>query len=103
MSKPEYYCNTCGFWQIGFPGMPQGMGLCRRNPPVMVLTQQGPQPAQPWTNGELDWCGEHEVAPQRVFVAPEPTPAEILLAGVQEATMADNLRAVQQVRPGFKP
>jgi hypothetical protein len=86
MSKADPpICGTCGYWQEGMPGLAPGLGLCRRNPPNLAIqTPQGLMLAQPYTNGVHDWCGEWEVFPQRPFVMPQPTPAEILLQGVAD-------------------
>lgn len=81
--KPK--CGTCGYWQPGHPRVADGSGFCRRYPPAVIASQQGPMAVCPVVSADLDWCGEHDVFPQRPFVMPGPSPADILLDGVQTA------------------
>jgi hypothetical protein len=87
MAKVEPTCGTCGYWQTGHPRVGEGSGFCRRYPPPVVASQQGPMAVCPVTSGTLDWCGEHEVFPQRPFVMPGPTAAQILMDGQPSGLM----------------
>jgi len=54
-------CGNCRFWMQD-PTQQEGLGLCRRFPPVMWF-QQGMDPAMTWSRfppaNRLQWCGEH--------------------------------------------
>jgi hypothetical protein len=101
-TKVEWLCETCGYWSLGAPGLPADIGVCRRHPPTIHQTQNGLTPLQPFT-GPKDWCGDHDVFPQRPFPAPvepeQPTAAQILLQGVPEAVEAAEVLKFQQRRP----
>jgi len=87
MAKDDPTCSTCGYFQTNLPDTPDVFGICHRNPPQVIAGPGGPVTAFPVLRVD-HWCGEHDVFPQRPFVAPapvEPTAADILLAGVPQA------------------
>lgn len=54
MSAPN--CGKCRFWELFYPGQ----GLCRYNPPVVVvLPDHGTITEFPKT-GKSEWCGKFE-------------------------------------------
>lgn len=55
MSAPS--CESCRFFSpYGF-----GRGLCRYNPPVVVVGSDGPTSEYPHVD-KSDWCGKYEEA-----------------------------------------
>ena len=50
---PVMACSRCLYWQPGT----EAFGQCRRRPPVVDFTDEGPMSAWPGT-AATDWCGE---------------------------------------------
>lgn len=49
-------CNLCSYYSPDLTN-PQGLGICRRKPPIVYLTTQGPVTVWPSVR-PMDWCGE---------------------------------------------
>ena len=53
-------CGSCRYWQVDEES--QGLGLCRFNPPQVLLSQEeGRIPSALWPlTDQHDWCGKFE-------------------------------------------
>jgi hypothetical protein len=69
---PALSCGRCRYWQPGT----ESFGQCRRQPPVVDFTDEGPMSAWPGT-AATDWCGKFrpdlDPAPS---VAGQPRPGD---------------------------
>jgi hypothetical protein len=65
-------CSRCLYWQPGT----EAFGQCRRRPPVVDFTDEGPMSAWPGT-AATDWCGEFFTDPDLALsVAVQPRPGD---------------------------